>query len=172
MRLNRAVFAGLVGLFVLLVGLISVVGFNLARASDPIPEAVYDCLPPQPQTTKLWGLVETTSGRYLLIGAGEDETYQEVLIYLDAQAACRSLLPEDDPVLSHYIPLNLARELALQRYTQVLQEQGGRDAYQQQLTEYLTAAPAGTRSQFPEEYLWALEQLGLELPPNSYEVLR
>lgn len=116
--------------------------------------------------------METTTGSYLLIGAGEGETYQEVLIYLDDQAACRSLLPEDDPVMSHYIPLNLARELALQRYTQVLQEQGGRNAYQQQLTEYLTAAPEGTRSQFPEEYLWALEQLGIELPPNSYEVLR
>ncbi|MBE9113868.1 hypothetical protein IQ273_31345 [Nodosilinea sp. LEGE 07298] len=172
MRLNRTVFAGLAGLCLLLVSLIAALGFNLARASDPIPEAVYDCLPPQTQATKLWGLVETASGSYLLIGAGEGETYQEVLIYLDAQAACRSLLPEDDPVLSHYIPLNLARELALQRYTQVLQEQGGRDAYQQQLTEYLTAAPEGTRSQFPEEYLWALEQLGIELPPNSYEVLR
>jgi hypothetical protein len=172
MRLNRAVFAGLAGLCLLLVSLISVVGLNLARASDPIPQAAYDCLPPQTQTTKLWGLVDTASGSYLLIGAGEDETYQEVLIYLETQAACRSLLPEDDPVMSHYIPLNLARELALQRYTQVLQEQGGRDAYQQQLIEYLIAAPDGTRSQFPEEYLWALEQLGIELPPDSYEVLR
>ena len=172
MQLNRTVVAGLAGLCLLLVGLISAVGLNLARASDPIPAAAYDCLPSQIETTKLWGLVETDAGRYALIGVGEGETYQEVLIYLDPQSACRSLLPEDDPVLSHYIPLSLARELALQRYTQVLREQGGRDAYQQQLTEYLTAAPDGTRSQFPEEYLWALEELGIELPPNSYEVLR
>ncbi len=172
MRLNRTVFAGLAGLCLLLVSLISVVGINLVRASDPIPEAVYDCLPAQTQAPNLWGLVETTAGSYALIGVGEGETYQEVLIYLDHQATCRSLLPEDDPVLSHYIPLNVARELALQRYTQVLQEQGGRDAYQEQLTEYLTAAPDGTRSQFPQEYIWALEQLGIELPPDSYEVLR
>lgn len=69
------------------------------------------------------------------------------------------------------IPLQLARELALQRYTRVLQEQGGREAYQQQLTDYLTSAPEGTRSEFPPEHIWALEQLGIELPPDSYEVL-
>ncbi|MEO0488018.1 MAG: hypothetical protein AAFZ49_00495 [Cyanobacteria bacterium J06659_2] len=174
MKLNRIVIAVLASVSILLIGLIALVGFNLARASDHIPDSVYACLPQQTQTTKLWGLTETETGGYYLIGASwdEEQAYQEVLIYLDAQATCRSLLPEDDPVLSHYIPLNLARELALQRYTRILQEQGGRDAYQQQLTDYLNAAPEGTRSEFPPEYIWALAQLGIELPPDSYEVLR
>ncbi|NEQ47737.1 MAG: hypothetical protein F6K00_31070 [Leptolyngbya sp. SIOISBB] len=38
----------------------------------------------------------------------------------DADDTCRSPLPEDDPVLSYYIPLQLARELVLQRYPQYL----------------------------------------------------
>lgn len=65
MRLNRTVFAGLAGLCLLLIGLISVVGLNLARASDPIPEAVYDCLPPRlkpPSSGDWWRqLLEATS---------------------------------------------------------------------------------------------------------------
>ena len=175
MRLNRTVIAIWAGISVLLIGLISLVGFNLARASDTLPDAIYACLPQQTQTTQLWGQTETETDSYYLVGAtweGDEKTYQEVLIYLDPQETCRSLLPEDDPVLSHYIPLNLARELALQRYTRVLQEQGGREAYQQQLTDYLNTAPEGTRSEFPQEYIWALEQLGIELPPDRYEVLR
>jgi hypothetical protein len=175
MRLNRAIVAILAGISILLISLIAWVGFNQAQASDTIPNAVYACLPPQTQTTKLWGMTETNDGSYYLIGAAwqnHEATYQEVLIYLNSQDTCRSLLPEDDPVLSHQIPLNLARELALQRYTRVLREQGGRDAYQQQLTDYLTATPEGTRSEFPQEYIWALQQLGITLPPDHYEVLR
>lgn len=176
MRFNRIALMTLTGVSVCLIGLITLVGFNLAQASDTIPEATYSCLPQSTQTAKLWGLVETTDeGSYFLIGAaweGDEDGYQEVLVYLDAQESCRSLLPEDDPILSHYIPLNIARELALQRYTRVIREQGGRDAYQQQLSEYLTSAPAGTRSELPQEYIWALEQLGIELPPDSYEVIQ
>ena len=29
-------------------------------------------------------------------------------------------------------------------------------------------APEGPHSEFPPEHLWALEQLGIELPPDSY----
>jgi len=179
MRRNRALLTLLAGIAICLGGLITLVGFNLARASDTIPQTTYDCLPLQTQTAKLWGLVEAPEGRYFLIGAAweggesaDEYGYQEVLVYLDAQESCRSLLPVDDPVLSHYIPLNIARELALQRYTRVIQEQGGLEAYQQQLTEYLTSSPAGNVSTFPQEYVWALERLGIELPPGSYEVLR
>ena len=179
MRLNRTVLTILTGIFICLIGLITLVGFNLARASENIPDVAYACLPQPTQTTKLWGLVENTDGHYYLIGAAwegdeSDNTggYQEVLIYVNSQENCQSLLPEDDPVLSHYISLNVARELALQRYTHVLREQGGKEAYQQQLNEYLTSTAEGTRSEFPQEYIWALEQLGIELPANSYEVLR
>lgn len=175
MKRQRKIAIVLSSVFVLLVGLISLVGFNLAQASDEVPETVQTCLSPATQTVKVWGRVETDTESYTLIGTtwteGDEDVYQEVLIYLNAEDTCRSLLPEDDPVLSHYIPLQLARELALQRYTRVLQEQGGREAYQQQLTDYLTGAPEGTRSEFPPEHIWALEQLGIELPPESYEVL-
>ena len=175
MKRQRKIAIVLSSVFVLLMGLISRVGFNLAQASDEIPATVQVCLPPATQTVKAWGLVETESESYYLIGTSwednEETIYQEVLIYVGPDDTCRSLLPENDPVLSHYIPLQLARELALQRYTRVLQEQGGREAYQQQLTDYLTGAPEGTRSEFPPEHIWALEQLGIELPANSYEVL-
>lgn len=175
MKRQRKIAIVLSSVFVLLAGLISLVGFNLAQASDEIPETVDACLPQATQTVKAWGLVETESGSYYLLGAAwkdnNEDVYQEVLVYLAPEETCRSLLPEDDPVLSHYIPLQLARELALQRYTRVLQEQGGREAYQQQLTDYLTSAPEGTRSEFPPEHIWALEQLGIELPPDNYEVL-
>lgn len=179
MRRHRTALTILVTVFVCLIGLIALVGFNLARASDNIPDDAYACLPEITQTNKLWGLVENLDGRYYLIGVAwesdePEETggYEEVLIYVNFQGRCQSVLPEDDPVLSHYISLNVARDLALQRYTRVLREQGGREAYQQQLNEYLTSTSEGTLSQFPQEYIWALEQLGIELPPNSYEVLR
>ncbi|MBE7383728.1 MAG: hypothetical protein F6J95_020210 [Leptolyngbya sp. SIO1E4] len=175
MKRQRKIAIVLSSVFVLLVGLISLVGFNLAQASDEIPATVQTCLPPATQTVKVWGRVATDTESYTLIGTtwkdNNEDVYQEVLIYLNAEDTCRSLLPEDDPVLSHYIPLQLARELALQRYTRVLQEQGGREAYQQQLTDYLIGAPEDTRSEFPPEHIWALEQLGIELPPDSYEVL-
>ena len=157
MKRQRKIAIVLSSMFVLLMGLISLVGFNLAQASDAIPETVDACLPQATQTVKVWGLVETASGSYYLLGAAwednNEDVYQEVLIYLAPEDTCRSLLPEDDPVLSHYIPLQLARELALQRYTRVLQEQGGREAYQQQLTDYLTSAPEGTYSEFPPEQI-------------------
>ena len=179
MRHNRTALTILAGISICLIGLITLVGFNLARASENIPDVAYACLPQPTQTTKLWGLVENADDRYYLIGAAwednesdDSDGYQEVLIYVNAQETCQSLLPEDDPVLSHYISLNVARELALQRYTRVLREQGGKEAYQQQLSEYLTSTAEGTRSEFPQEYIWALEQLGIELPPDSYEVLR
>ena len=175
MKRNRKIALVLSGLLILLMGFISLVELTLAQASDDLPETVYACLSQPTQTTKVWGLVETDAGSYYLIGTAwedsKEENYQEVLVYLNTQDTCRSLLPENDPVLSHYIPLNLARELALQRYTRVLQEQGGRDAYQQQLTDYLTSTPESAPSEFPPAYVWALEQLGIELPPESYEVL-
>jgi len=175
MKRQRKIAIALSSVFVLLMGLISLVGFNLAQASDDIPATVQICLPPSTQNAKVWGVVDTETGSYHLIGTtwteGDEDIYQEVLIYRAPEDTCRSLLPENDPVLSHYISLQLARELALQRYTRVLQEQGGREAYQQQLADYLTSAPEGTRSEFPPEHIWALEQLGIELPTDSYEVL-
>jgi hypothetical protein len=145
------------------------------EASDDIPATGLNLPAAINPSAKLWGVVETRPAVTHLIGTtwteGDEESYQEVLIYLAPEETCRSLLPEDDPVLSHYIPLKLARELALQRYTRVLQEQGGREAYQQQLTDYLTALRKAPAANFPPEYLWALEQLGIELPPDSYEVL-
>lgn len=179
MRRSRSIFTILIGIFVGLIGLIGLVSFSLAQVSDHIPDEVYVCLPESTQTTKLWGSVENMDGRYYLIGTAWegneflDNTggYLEVLIYVNFRDHCRSVLPEDDPVLSHYISLNVARDLALQRYTRVLREQGGREAYQQQLNEYLASTSEGTLSIFPQEYIWALEQLGIELPPDSYEVL-
>jgi hypothetical protein len=175
MRRNRTLMLPLLGMLILLISLIASVSLNLARASDDIPANVQTCLPPSTQSAKVWGVVDTKTGSYHLIGTSwterEEAVYQEVLIYLNPEETCRSLLPENDPVLSHYVPLQLARELALQRYTRVLQEQGGQEAYQQQLTDYLTSAPEGTRSEFPPEHIWALEQLGIELPTDSYEVL-
>jgi len=175
MRRNRTLVLPFLGILILLISLIASVSLNLARASDDIPATVQTCLPPSTQNAKVWGVVDTETGSYHLIGTtwteGDEDVYQEVLIYLAPEETCRSLLPENDPVISHYVPLQLARELALQRYTRVLQEQGGREAYQQQLTDYLTSAPEGTRSEFPPEHIWALEQLGIELPIDSYEVL-
>ncbi|MGP1385728.1 MAG: hypothetical protein ACTS2F_19365 [Thainema sp.] len=171
MTIKRYLRLAVLALSMVLISVMAVVNWNLARAADPIPNAVYACLPPATPSATLWGVTETDPDRYYLIGVGDADRYQEQLIYLDAQATCRSLLPDDDRVLSHFLPLHLARELALQRFTRVLDEQGGRDAYQRQLTAYLTAAPDGINSEFPPEYIWALEQLGLKLPVDHYEVL-
>jgi hypothetical protein len=42
------------GLLVVLIGLIAIVGTNLAQASDDIPDPVYACLPASTQESKLW----------------------------------------------------------------------------------------------------------------------
>ncbi|MEM9009499.1 MAG: hypothetical protein AAGE59_39125, partial [Cyanobacteria bacterium P01_F01_bin.86] len=85
MRHNRTALTILAGISICLIGLITLVGFNLARASENIPDVAYACLPQPTQTTKLWGLVENADDRYYLIGAAWEDNesddsggYQEV----------------------------------------------------------------------------------------------
>ena len=117
MRRIRILLLPLLSILILLSSLIASVSPNLARASDDIPATVRPCLPPLPQSAKVWGVVDTETGSYHLIGTSwtehEEAVYQEVLIYLNPEDTCRSLLLQDDPVLSQYIPLQLAQELEL-----------------------------------------------------------
>ena len=151
MKLNRTVWIG-GGAIALLLGLLTLIGLKMVWSSSLIPDAVQACLPQSGSTAKLWGVSKTDEGHYYLVGL-LGHPYQEVLIHLNTKGQCRSLLPQDDPVLSHVIPLKLARDLALQRYSRVLKENSGRDAYQQQLTNYLHTAPEEYPSAYPTEYV-------------------
>ena len=73
--------------------------------------------------------------------------------------------------LSAYIPLEAAQQLALQVYQRRIQEAGGLQAFQQGLTEYLSQPNSTEISYFAPEDLWAMEQLGVDLPEDSYRVL-
>lgn len=192
MKIKRKVFAMAAAGSLLLLAILTLFFLHLARASnEEVPAFVNPCLPQPIHTSKLWGTVAVEDARYYLVGVFaqppgsapaevgydiEPAGYQESLIYVDAQEQCRALAPDlsADPVLSHYLPVNLARELALQSVTRSMQEAGGRDAYQQQLVEHLqqSALDPSMPAEFAAEYVWAFEQLGIQLPPGSYKLLR
>ncbi|NET38957.1 MAG: hypothetical protein F6K19_44445 [Cyanothece sp. SIO1E1] len=157
--------AGLVAMGFAGVALVSIAPFKQA-----IPEPVYACLPHSIQSAQLSGQVEDGQGIYYLVGVNLEEQYQEFLIQVDAQQQCQSLLPAGEFVLSQYIPINLARELVLQHYTQAIEGVGDRHTFQQQLIEQLTV-PAD-RSFLTEDDVWALKQLDIKLPPDSYDIFR
>jgi hypothetical protein len=143
---------------------------------NKIPKKLYPCLPKQ--VRKLKFLAHTTANKsgYYLIGVynlpsqslGEIEPvpdYQQTLVSLD-EIGCSVIIPKDKlggVSLTEYLPEQAARELKLQTFRQAIAEVG-KQKFQRVLLE--DESLEGDKSYFFPEDAWALQQLGVQLPPN------
>ncbi|MEO1396221.1 MAG: hypothetical protein AAFV90_25260 [Cyanobacteria bacterium J06634_5] len=160
---------------ILIVGQL-VLRIETGSMTKPLPVEILSCLPSQAVKTDLSGEVKDKNNNYYLVGTSlpnqnsEESKYREMLIQVNRQGTCLSLLPDKEYVLSRYITVRLARQLALQNYQKTI-HQMGQGAFQAELSRQLNNYPDSMKAQLPKEYIWALKQLGIELPQNGYKVL-
>ncbi len=134
-----------------------------------------DCLPDQVKKVELTASVADNQNVYYLVDIyGVSNEFWPELIQVNPRKGCTSLISknnlEDWP--SQYLPMKLARELALQMYTKTIQKAGGKKAFQQSMLEDATEAEShsGVVDYLPPEYAWALQQLGIRIP-SSYKII-
>jgi hypothetical protein len=142
------------------------------EVEETIPETLYPCLPRSVDRVERLGQVQQEQETFYLLGVFENDRYWELLAQTD-EAGCLLIKGQQDTEpLSAYIPLELAQQLALQRYQRRIEEAGGLPAFQQGFTEYMTEQPGGELVYLAPENVWALQQLGVEIPEGSYEIRR
>jgi hypothetical protein len=160
--IGRWISYGLLFVFGLIVSLM-LVGNRVVLAQD-IPSAVTTCVPTQQVArTELVGKTELQGkGYYLLAAYGQGDDGAIDLVISVAGGQCQTVLfnPTGDRLLLKIaIPQAAARQLTLQRYHQILKQQG-QAKMQQQVNEWAkTAGVAGY-----DEEVWALRQLKITVP--------
>ncbi len=146
--------------------------FAQAQGEPALPESLRPCLPQSVERIEQLGQVQQEQGAFYLLGAFQDERYWELLVQTDAAGCLLVKGQQDTEPLSAYIPLQIAQQLVLQRYQRRIEEAGGLQAFQQGFTEYMTAQPGGEISYLAPENVWALQQLGVEIPEGTYQIRR
>lgn len=127
-----------------------------------------NCLPKQIKKAELMGAATDSQNAYYLLGVyGKQNEFWEELIRVNSDNQCNSLISqanlEDWP--SKYVPMKIAQELALQMYTKLIEEAGGKEKYQQAVIEASQNDPQPQDENYlPPEYEWALKQLGIRIP--------
>lgn len=140
------------------------------EVESTIPETLYPCLPRSADRVERLGQVQQEQKIFYLLGVFENDRYWELLAQTD-EAGCLLIKGQQDTEsLSAYIPLELAQQLALQRYQRRIEEAGGLQAFQQGFTEYMTEQPEGELVYLAPENVWALQQLGVEIPEGTYQI--
>jgi hypothetical protein len=141
-----------------------------AEVEAAIPEALYPCLPQSVDRVERLGQVQQEQETSYLLGVFENDRYWELLVQTD-EAGCLLIKgPQDTEPLSAYVPIEIAQQLALQRYQRRIEEAGGLPAFQQGFTEYMTQQPGGELVYLAPENVWALQQLGVEIPEGTYQI--
>jgi hypothetical protein len=162
--INRWVSYGLLFLMGVMVSLV-ILG-NRSVFAQSIPTAVAGCIPTQQVTrTELIGKTELQGKEYYLLAAYEQgETGAIDLVISVARGQCQEVLfnPTGDRLLlKSAMPQTAARQLTLQRYRQLLNQQG-KTKMQQQVDEWAkTAGVAGY-----DEEVWALRQIAIAVPSH------
>lgn len=96
---------------------------------------------------------------------GRLDKYFESLVKIDVLGKCTSLHSEEEyGPLSHYVPMPIATELALQKWTREIHWAGGKESLQQQLIE--DSQHGGLEILLAPEDIWAFKKLGITLPPK------
>lgn len=149
-----------------------------------IPKLLYRCLVPKADQESLRVKGEEIK-KIELLGQATDEQNQtyyyinvqtisnspwgvahnsfQPLIKLDAQSKCNSLHSEDEYApLSYYVPMPVARLLALQWLKKEIEKAGGQEKYQQQLID--DSQHGGIVILLEPEKVWAHEQLNIRMP--------
>jgi hypothetical protein len=153
-------------------GLLFILGFiisfmlmeNSGVWAQSIPSAVTSCIPTQQVTrTESIGKTELEGKSYHLLaayGQGDERAIDLVISVVGGQ--CQTVLfnPTGDRLpLKRAVPQAAARQLTLQRYRQILNQQG-QAKIQQQVNEW-AKTPGATGY---DEEVWALRQLKIALP--------
>lgn len=135
-----------------------------------LPEALRPCLPQSIERVEQLGQLQQKQETFYLLGAFQDERYWELLVQTDETGCLLIKGQQDTEPLSAYIPLETAQQLALQRYQRRIEEAGGLQAFQQGFTEHMTSQPGGELAYLAPENVWALQQLGVEIPEGTYQI--
>lgn len=155
----------------------AVVLVQATQFDNSIPKNLYPCLPKRVRKLRLFAHTTSNKKSYYLVGVYNLPSsslnqidplpeYQETLVALD-DIGCLVIVPKEKlgaASLTQYIPEEIARELKLQRFRQAIVEAGGKQKLQELIWEDENHEDAASYF-FPEE-AWALQQLGIQLPPN------
>ena len=140
------------------------------QIESAIPAALQPCLPRTLERIELLGKVQQEQKMLYLLGAFVGDHYWELLAQQD-EAGCLLIKDQQNTEpLSAYVPLEAAQQLALQRYQRRITEAGGLAAFQKGFTAYMTQQSPGEITYLAPEAVWALQQLGVELPAGSYQL--
>jgi hypothetical protein len=164
---------------ILLVSLWGVIAF--AQDSTPtatpatqieasIPTSLYPCLPQPVDQVQLLGQVEQGEEQFYLLGLFVSDRYWESLVQRDRSGCLLVKGEQDTESLSAYVSLEIAQQLTLQRYQRRIEEAGGLEAFQQGFTEYMRRSPGGEMVYLAPENVWALQQLGVQIPERTYQI--
>jgi len=148
-----------------------------ANIDGSIPKKLYPCLPRKVENMKLLASTVDQDNTYYLVGVYQalqpvttDETppptYEESLVKLD-NLGCLVVVPKEKTVmasLTRYVPESVARSLSLQKHRKVIVEAGGKQKFEQSFNDDRDGAGEITYL-FPED-VWALKQLGINIPSN------
>ncbi len=145
-----------------------------------IPKKLYPCLPKKVEKLRLLAFDTNKQDTYYLVAihlAPQPQnsndpppyTYQQTLVKLD-KLGCLVVIPKEklgSVSLSHYIPESVARSLSLQKYRKAIANAGSKEKFQQLRTKINAEAEAEDISYLFPEDLWALQQLGISISPNT-----
>ncbi len=139
-----------------------------------VPSQVLTCVPNEGAKYELLGTVHDRDTTYHLLSIYEyaDEDPKErwdVLIQQD-QAGCLLLqhLGSGLKPLSAYMPLEIAKQLELQRYQHWIEKAGGKEKFQSVFSSQFS--DSGVPRYLSAEQVWALTKLSIQLP-QTYKIL-
>jgi hypothetical protein len=135
-----------------------------------IPASLYPCLPQPVDQVQLLGRVEQGEEQFYLLGLSGGDRYWESLVQRDCSGCLLIKGEQDIESLSTYVSLEIAQQLTLQRYQRRIEEAGGVEAFQRGFTEYMRRSPGGEVVYLAPESVWALQQLGVQIPEGTYQI--
>lgn len=150
--------------------LLTAPAFGAPATPSGIPEVVRTCLPQHAQNKELQAVYsQGEKTYYLFLASGPGNLYSEPLILLQKDSC--TLLSKGQKYAdklsippSRFIPMEVAQQLALQKFQNSIQQAGGHKKFQQALLED-EEDPESPSYWYPED-VWALKKLGFQLPVN------
>jgi len=136
--------------------------------SRPVPDSVLPCVPSPPVVTKVaeWGRWQQGETTYFYLAAYNETLPKrgDDLVIRQRAKDCERVhfFPTEVLPLAHSLPTPVARNLRLQRYELWVEAHSPAE-----LQAQVNAATAGQETVlWWDEEVWALQQLGIEIPEN------
>ena len=137
-----------------------------------IPKKAYPCLTTKIKEANLVASSKSDNNVYYLTNVLIPNNYgydiwRKAIIIID-EIGCLSLTPtegvEYNISIANYVPLDIARNLALQKWRTEIQKAGNKEKFKKQLLSDLEPGP-DSLILLPED-LWALKKLGFSVSPS------